>query len=181
MSVVEWKDIAGYEGRYQVSNIGEVKSLARIRKGNRDNAFWLTKEKILSQSIHKCGYRHVTIFTNGQRKTILTHILVAQSFIPNPENKPQVNHKNGIKSDNRLENLEWATVSENGLHSYKIGTQKPRLGEKNELCKLSFAQVESIRQEYQRGGITQLELAKKHGVTDSRICNIVNYKARISA
>lgn len=177
----DWKAIPGFEESYQVSSLGMVKSIARIRKGKTESAFWITKEKILSFSKHRCGYKHVALFSNGKRNTILIHILIARAFIPNPENKPQVNHKNGIKGDDRLENLEWCTVSENGKHSYRLGMQKPRLGERNELCKLSFSQVESIRQEYKAGSVTQLELAIKYGVADSRISNIINYKARVSA
>lgn len=174
-----WKDVLGYEGKYQVSNIGRVKSIPRIRKGNR-NAVWITKEKILSFSQHNCGYRHVTLFMNGQRTTIFIHILVASAFHCNPDNKPQVNHINGIKSDNRVENVEWSTSSENGKHAYRMGLQKARKGVNNEQCKLTFEQVGMIREEYASGSATQKDIALKYGVSDSRICNIVNFKARVT-
>lgn len=101
-----FKDVIWYEWLYQVSNLGNVKSLK----------FWKEK-KIKWRDIE--WYLQVALFNNG-RKGVFIHRLVAQAFISNPENKPQVNHKNWIKTDNRVENLEWSTHSENQLHRYKI-------------------------------------------------------------
>lgn len=103
-----WKDIKGYEGLYQVSNMGRVKSLERI-----DNSNHPVKEKILTQKIEKGGYLRVHLRTPQSNKNILVHRLVALSFIPNPENKPEVDHINTIRSDNRVENLRWVTTKEN--------------------------------------------------------------------
>ena len=114
-----WKDIPGYEGLYQVSNLGRVKSLSRIvNYGGRKRK---TTEKILKQNISR-RYNSVQFQKCG--KTITVHRLVANAFISNPENKPQINHINGIRADNRAENLEWCTQSENQKHAYKIGLQK---------------------------------------------------------
>ncbi len=106
-----WKDIEGYED-YKVSNLARVKSLK------------FGKERILKQGIDNHGYPVVTL-CNGTQKNFKIHRMVAIAFIPNPCNKPEVNHKWGNKLDNRATELEWATKSENQLHAYKIGLIKP--------------------------------------------------------
>lgn len=109
----EWKDIKGYEGLYQISNLGNVKSV--YKNGNF---------KILIGGI-KNGYRQVILVKDGKRKYINVHRLVAEAFIPNKENKSQVNHIDGNKLNNKVDNLEWCTQSENMKHAYKIGLEKP--------------------------------------------------------
>jgi hypothetical protein len=104
-----WKTI--YK-EYQVSDLGNVKSLKR------------GKEVILKPKLTAKGYLEVHFRIDGKDKIFKVHRLVAEAFIPNPESKPQVNHKNCIKTDNRVENLEWATNGENQLHAYKNGLQK---------------------------------------------------------
>ena len=113
-----WKDIPGYEGLYQVSNLGRVKSLERYK----DNNSGLVKmpEKIMQGGIRN-GYVLVYLTKDGKRKTFSAHRLVAQAFIPNPEQKPTINHINGNKQDNRVENLEWNTDKENINHAVKTG------------------------------------------------------------
>lgn len=113
----EWRDIKGYEGRYQVSNLGRVKSLAR-KKG-----WCIAKERMLTLWEQHKGYLVADLADgNGHRKHKVAHRLVAEAFIPNPDNKPQVNHKNGDKHDNRVENLEWITNYENHIHKvYSLG------------------------------------------------------------
>lgn len=108
-----WKDIPNYEGMYQISNLGNVKSI--YKNGNT---------KILTGGIKK-GYRQVILVKNKKRKYASVHRLVAETFIPNPNNLPQVNHKDGNKSNNNVDNLEWCTQSENQIHAYKNGLQKP--------------------------------------------------------
>lgn len=115
-----WRDIQGYEGRYQISSLGRVKSLSR--NVNNHTGHIKLNECILKQRTDYKGYMRIDIRDNtGVRHYFGIHRLVAQAFIPNPNNKPQVNHINGNKADNRLENLEWCTNSENQKHAYRTG------------------------------------------------------------
>lgn len=109
-----WKDIKDYEGLYQVSNLGNVKSL-KFR--NKMTIF--ERERLLTPKNNK-GYLRVRLSKNNKQRTYSIHRLVANSFIPNNENKPCVNHINGNKKDNRPENLEWCSYSENEQHSRKV-------------------------------------------------------------
>ncbi len=108
-----WKDVCGYEGHYQVSNLGNVRSL-RYNDSPRKNA------KII-KPFDNGGYKRVTFRTNYAGKNFLVHRLVAAAFVPNPENKQDVNHIDGNKFNNRADNLEWVTKSENVLHAIKTG------------------------------------------------------------
>lgn len=135
-----WKDISGYEGYYQISNTGKVKSCSRIiTRGNIKQTIY---PKIMSPSVNKrFGYKNITLRKNGIRAYFRICRLVAEAFIPNPLNKPCVNHKNGIKTDDRQCNLEWCTYSENMKHAIKnklIVPPNPMLnkrGAKNHLSK----------------------------------------------
>lgn len=121
-----WKDIKGYEGLYKVSNLGNVKSLPRRCK-NRCSSY-MTKERILSQIKLNEGYLVVNLFKNGIKKGKQIHRLVAEAFIPNPLNLPQVNHKKEFeKTNNRVDNLEWCTQE----YNLNYGTCRQRQHESN--------------------------------------------------
>lgn len=143
-----WKDVVGYEGFYKVSNLGRVKSLDRYvghpQKGEKGR---LCKSVVLKQKEDKDGYKKVNLKKKQKGNTQSVHRLVAQAFIENPLNKPQVNHINGVKSYNVLKNLEWATSSENRQHAYNAGLQNgmSRQGVKNNFNKLSDNDIDKIR------------------------------------
>lgn len=114
-----WKDIANWEGYYQVSNTGRVKSLHR--KYYNGYKMIPKDERILKQSKTGSGYCKLTLSRNGKSNYRMIHRLVAQAFIKNPENKRDVNHKDGNKMNNNINNLEWMTQLENARHAYKNG------------------------------------------------------------
>lgn len=118
-----WKDIKGHEGRYQISNMGRVKSLER--EVNNHTGKVLVKEKILRQRSDFKGYMRIDLKdNNGVKHFFGVHRLVAETFIPNPRGKPQVNHIDGCKSNNVAENLEWCTNGENQKHAYRMGLNR---------------------------------------------------------
>lgn len=136
-----WKSVQNYEGYYEVSNRGRIKSLARPRstKGN-------VKERILRQIIRK-GYSYIHLCKQGVRSIVLVHRLVAQSFIHNPESLPQVNHKDGVKTNNNCNNLEWVTCGQNHLHASRTGLRSfdNQRGELNWRAKLTSEKIKEIR------------------------------------
>jgi len=127
-----WKEIQGYEGSFEASNLGHIKSLSRYVKHPKGGLKKI-RERILKQQNGTNGYFIVSL--NGVSKTV--HRLVASAFILNSENKAEVNHIDGNKKNNRIDNLEWATISENRFHAYKNGLQKApfsMLGRKGKNC-----------------------------------------------
>ena len=128
----EWRDIKDYEGKYQVSNLGRVKSL----NYHRDN-----REQILNTNSDRYGYLKVILYKNGKGKSYTIHKLVAEAFIPNPNNYPIINHKDENKQNNRVDNLEWCTYQYNNTY----GTRLERASKKISGAKSSTARkVECI-------------------------------------
>ena len=107
-----WKPAADYEGYYEVSNLGRVKSLPR--RGTTK------QERILKPALKRNGYMDICLQKNGKRKYLHVHQVIAKTFIPNPDNKSQVNHIDGDKQNNCVSNLEWNTPSENISHKFKV-------------------------------------------------------------
>lgn len=154
-----WSPIMDYEGIYEISSFGNIRSLTRISKqGNT----------IKGQSIYigKGGrYQRVGLRGVEHRKYFNVHRLVAQSFIPNPENKPQVNHRNGIKHDNRVENLEWCTSKENVRHSWN-----------SELSKVSFKKNTKVVFDRSYGVFYDSigDLSRVYGINKSTLSSRIN-------
>lgn len=165
-----WKDIKGYEGIYQVSTFGRVKSLARtIPVKTRWNSYCDRKlsEKILKPVDNGHGYLFVTLVIDGDVTQKYIHRLVAETFIQNPNDLSEVNHKDGDKGNNNVDNLEWVTPSYNMKHSYDIGLHKPLTRPLNN-CKLSSEMVNEIRLRNQNGE-SQAKLSRELNIPPSTI------------
>lgn len=125
----KWKQIEGYKPIYQISNMGRVRSLAR--KTNDNGGLFHRKERVLRQSVDKNGYHFVFLYDlNGRKKTITVHRLVALAFVRNHENKPEIDHIDGNKSNNTPNNLRWVTHRENCSNSITREKRKQLTGEK---------------------------------------------------
>ena len=115
-----WHPCAGFETHYEVSNMGNVRSIERYANNGHNNGLRKLPSKVLKSAVGKSGYLLVTFSVDNTQSSQNVHRLVARAFICNDANKPQVNHKDGNKQNNCLDNLEWATASENGLHAYRV-------------------------------------------------------------
>lgn len=151
-----WKDISGYGGDYQVSNLGRVKSLR------------YKTPRILGFILDTRGYCRVRLFSDSGRRAWFVHQLVARAFIPNPFNKPQVNHINGIKTDNCAENLEWCTAAENTLHAFGLKLR----GTDEDAPRSKFTNEEARYIRDNPDDLTQTQLAEMFNVGVAAINNI---------
>jgi len=169
-----WKDIKGYEGFYQVSNLGQVKRLKTKVKGKL-NSIRTLPERINKPRMQN-GYLSVAL-QNMNRINIKLHRLVALHFIPNPENKPEINHIDGNKKNNRVDNLEWCTRKENMIHASKNGLVSKIKGEQSKNSKLTRKQVIDIK--YNTEFLNNKQIALIYGVTHDCIWKIkagINWK-----
>jgi hypothetical protein len=121
-----WRDIQGYEGYYKISNYGNIISYEKKYWIKLNNSYGIKKEIKMKLRIKNNGYESITLYKNTKKKYCLVHRLVAMTFIPNPENKPQINHIDGNKQNNHVNNLEWCTLSENVLHAFNVLDSKER-------------------------------------------------------
>lgn len=156
-----WADIEGYPN-YAISSDGIVLNKHRNKTVKASRNHW--------------GYMVVGLTVNKKRFNHQIHRLIANAFIPNPEGKTQVNHIDGNKSNNRLENLEWVTPSENKIHAYTVLNQKAARGENHGVAKLTMERVKEIRQQYLTGEVTMQSLANQHQVCIQTISNVVHHK-----
>jgi predicted XRE-type DNA-binding protein len=167
-----WKDIPGMEGHYQCSNLGKVRSLDRLLPWKSKTGISYvrkTKGKVLSPGKYRYLQYHLSL-PSGY-KTFYGHRLVAITFIPNPKNLKEVDHLNGDRFDNRVENLRWVTPSENMTAAYDNNQQKH--GEKSHFAKLNKTQVFEIINLYKTTNLSQTQIGKIFGVSQAQIGNII--------
>ncbi len=161
-----WKSIKNYKD-YQISNLGRVKSLPRKNRLN---------ELILKLDTHKQGYKRIGLRKNNKTKKFLVSRLVAIHFIANINNLPEVNHKDGNKSNNKSNNLEWITSKGNSIHAIKNKLRIMLKGEKCSWSKLTEVQVKDIRERWKIGAFNMRELADYFHVHKTTIWEIIHRK-----
>lgn len=158
-----WKPIKRYDGKYDISNFGRVRS---FKTRNR-------KPKILKQYKEANGYMRLGVSHNAKRDHISVHREVGIYFIPNPDNKPNINHKDGNRENNHYSNIEWCTQSENIQHAYDTGLRPfDKKGEAHHNSKLTEKDVLSIKKDLKEGIKSQSDIAKDYPVDASVISNI---------
>ena len=143
---MRWKPVNNYEGLYEVSETGEVKSLKKLMVNQPNGEGYWRDEIILSKTKTTTGYWKVELYKNKKRKSKKVHRLVAKAFIPNPKNKPQINHIDGNPLNNNVENLEWCTSRENIIHSIETGLRQIKQLNQNEVKKLYIEEEKSLRE-----------------------------------
>ena len=169
-----WKDVVGYKGTYQVSSLGEVRSFYVFGSshGRTSDDFIILKGEISVR-----GYKRVRLCKNGFSKKVSIHQLVAKAFVLNVDDKPHINHKDGIKLNNNADNLEWCTPSENMQHCDKNGLRKCNSlkGEKCHFAKLNEYKVRRIRLIKEiTPKLSNLKIAKMFKMGESAIASILN-------
>lgn len=157
--------ITGYEGLYDVSNLGRVRSYHNFGFKRRDNP------RMMNPTKERYGYLQLTLCKNTVHEQIKVHQIVARAFLPPNPGGMQIDHVNGVKTDNRVDNLEWVTPKENTLRSVKTGL-KPK-GERHWRHKLTKLQVDEIRSLYKTGNYTHRSLGEIFGVSHSVVGNVI--------
>ena len=187
------KDIKGYEGLYAVTEDGQVWAYPKSKRNEK--GMWLKQSVIKKKRVSGKEYKTLTVglYKNNKRKQFLVHRLVAQVFIPNPENKPQINHKDGNPLNNKVLNLEWATQPENIRHAIETGLMDLHSGKQDITRSINgkktgainsmksrrmftFTEAECIRKIHEAGKKSCRAISKVYDCSDKTISNICNYK-----
>jgi len=168
----EWRDVPNFEG-YQVSSLGKIRGIDRLKQGR--SGLRLTRGQELKQVPNKKGYPEVRLRKNGTH-TRLVHKLVSSAFLVKSEGQTQINHINGVKTDNSVINIEWVTQSENQKHAYKLGLQPSRAGEGNSRATITDKDVTKLKLLYNSGKTTK-EVSELIGVNLSIIRQIIYRKS----
>lgn len=163
-----WKEVAGYNGKYEVHPAGLIRSLFFF---NRNGAKMDRNVPLEMTPQDVGGYFMIRLYDGNSWKSFLLHRLIATAFVPNPENKDTVNHKNGIKHDCRAENLEWMTRSENTLHAFRIGLKEAAKGSDHGNALLTESKVEEIKRRLGSGEYQRI-IAEDYGVSRGTIRDI---------
>lgn len=168
-----WKPIKGYEGFYEVSNLGNVRIVERrVRFGNQ---FRTVKPKNLKPNDNGKGYKYYSLRVNGGKvKHVYAHRVVAEVFLCNCFDLPEVNHIDGNKSNNCVDNLEWCTRSENLVHAHRTGLNYSLKGEANPQAKLTTEKVLKVRELFATGNYMQITLADMFGISRGYIHAIIH-------
>jgi hypothetical protein len=164
-----WKDIQNYEGSYQVSNLGRIKSLERGDICPNGGKF-IRKERIMKLR-ESNGYRRIQLLRNGKYKVYQVHRVVAIAFISNPDNKPFINHINFIRDDNSVENLEWCTHQENILHNVRNNRVKYNIAEFHPNSSITREQATEVKKLIIKG-VKPTPISKQTGINVGIIYNI---------
>ena len=172
-----WKDIDGYEGLYKISNFGRVLSL---RYGPKNRPSYIGEPKMMKLSRSSSGYYHVQLYKDGKPTTKLVHSLVASAFVDNPFGKPEVNHIDGDKSNNKSTNLEWVTKSENLKHADRIGLRvSPMKGITGALNHQSKPVLQyDLQGNFIKKWDCRAEAARFYNIAKERIGHCVNGKTK---
>lgn len=164
-----WKDVVDWEGSYEVSNLGRVRS--KLRFVNGKNGCKVPRQpKIKESYLDEDGYPRISLYDGSRSKLMGVHRIVAQAFVPNPENKPEVNHINGDKEDNCAENLEWVTNLENIRHSIETGLRDPNTSSISVLRLEDNKHFKSIAELHREIGGNYREIAHLLRVSDKPAC-----------
>lgn len=169
-----WRAISGFEGSHEVSNMGRVRTIEREWIGVTPTghaARRKVKPRVVKQRISENGYMRAALCVDGKAHSVLTHRLVATAFVPAEYERAQVNHKNGDKTDNRVENLEWSNGSHNQLHAIETGLVRVRRGTERGMAKLTDDKVREIRRLI-AAGMVQRRIAEQFGVAPCKITMI---------